>query len=81
MPSVPKIRLAPAPKGLNFFQPLLRGFITVERLFPEVEKEGFFSRHLPRPEAVLDVQRPWAGRHDRQRLDQALSVNDAPAGA
>ena len=48
------------------FQPFLRGFVTVERLLPEVEKEGFFSRHVARPAAVLDrnhtVEDPRVGQ-------------------
>ena len=49
-----KIRIALAPKGQDLFQPFLRCFATVERLLPEVEKEGFFTRHLARPAADFD---------------------------
>jgi hypothetical protein len=38
-----EIGVALAPKGLDLFQPFLRGFVTVERLLREVEKEGFFK--------------------------------------
>src|ERR1700722_5783574 len=53
-----EIRVALAPKSLDLFQPFLRGFVTVERLLPEIENEGFFSFHLPRPEGVLDRNHP-----------------------
>ena len=42
------IRVAFAPKGLDLFEPFLRGFVTVHRLLSQVEKEGLFSCHLPR---------------------------------
>jgi hypothetical protein len=66
MSSGPKIGVVLAPKGLDFFQPFLRGFVTANCLLSEVEKEGFFSCHLPRPEAVLDrnhtIEDPGVGQ-------------------
>jgi hypothetical protein len=44
-----EIRVALAPKGLDLFQPFLRGFVTVERLFPEIKNEGFFQPSLGAP--------------------------------
>ena len=61
-----KIGAAVAEICTDFFQPFLRGFVTVQRLLPEVNNEGFFSRHLARPEAVLDrnhaVEDPCIGQ-------------------
>src|SRR5271154_1595253 len=61
-----EIGVALAPKGLDLFQPFLRGFVTVERLLPEVEEEGLFSCHLARLEAVFDrdyaVEDPCVGQ-------------------
>jgi len=52
-----EIGVALATTCLDLLQPFLRGFIAVQRLLPEVQNEGFFSRHLARPEAVLDRSR------------------------
>ena len=38
-----------APKGLDLFQPFLRGFVAVQRLLSEVEKEGFLQPSLGAP--------------------------------
>ena len=50
-----EIRVAFAPKGLDLFEPFLRGFVTVHRLLSPGRKGRPLELSLgSRPEAVLD---------------------------